>query len=348
MQMPGRRKMDMVLAAFREIRQNRHLDLMEFAQCILQQLKPICEPSGCSITLIEGGKARTIAQEGMSGHACGIEIRVDTSALGVLRNQQEGLQANDVSNSPLSGLMPAGREVGSALCVPVMQGEVVVGLVYLDSVNEDAFDQEDLCCADLMAEELSLALQRSLIAARVSEISKLDSLVGCLSRTALEQDLKTEIARSKRYEKKFSLFFLEIDSLSGDKDASDVKNDQLLRSYLAKIFRRNLRNIDRIYYYENFQFVVMLPETDKIETITVASRLIEIARQGPAEDFEGIDRDRRTTVSIGISGYPDDGNSNGDLLVAAQDALRQAKTEGVNRLCVHGEGAVPADMAVAE
>ncbi len=348
MQMTGRRKMDMVLSAFREIRQNRHLDLLDFANCILQQLQSVCEPTGGAIMLIEGGKAKTIAHEGMSGHACGIEIRVDTAALGALRNTQEGISGNHLDGGPLSGIMPAGREAKSALCVPVMQGEVVVGLIYLDSQDEDAFDQEDRCCIDLMAEELSLSLQRSLIEARVSTLSKMDSMVGCFNRSALEEDLKTEIARSKRYKKQFALFFVEIDLAGENTDESDVETEKMLRSYLAGTIRRNIRNIDRIYYYEEKKFVIMLPETDKVEAITVASRLIEMVRQRPRQELGGALNGRRTSVSIGISGYPDDGNSNGELLIAAQNALRKAQKEGGDRLCVYGEGVACGDTAAAE
>jgi len=347
MQLAGRRKMDMVLSVFREIRQHRHLEMLEFAERIVQQIKTVCEPSGCAIMLIEGGKAKYIAHDGMSGHDCGIEIRVDTAALGALRNQQEGLMANHTDDSPLMGLTPAGREAKSTLCVPVMQNDVVVGLLYLDSQNSDAFDWEDLCCVDLMAEEMSLALQRSLIEARVSKLTKMDAMVGCFNRAALEEDLKIEVARSKRYQKQFSLFFLEIDQAADDEDAPDVKTGEVLRSYLVGIFRKNLRNIDRIYYYENRQFVIMLPETDKVEAITVASRLIDVVRQKPLQDIDGVLANERATVSIGISGYTDDGNSNGELLIAAQEALKQAKVEGGNRLCVHGEGSAPVETVVA-
>jgi len=338
MELSGRRKMDMVLSVFREIRQDRHLELLEFARCIVQRLKAVCEPSGCAVMLIEGGKAKLIAHDGMTGHECGIETRVDTAALGALRNHQEGLMANCADESPLTGIIPAGREAQSTLCAPVVQNDVVVGLIYMDSDTRDNFDWEDLCCADLMAEELSLALQRSLIQARVNKLSKMDSLVGCFNRSALEEDLKNEVARSKRYQKKFTLFLLEIDSAGELVNDPEEKVNDLLRSYLVGVFRRNIRNIDRIYSYEEKRFVVILPETDKVEAITVASRLIEMVRKKPPLDPDGLLTARKVTVSIGICGYAEDGNSNGELLSAALEALRRAESEGGNRLCVHGEG----------
>jgi len=341
MQLAGRRKMDMVLSVFREVRQNRHLDLLDFARCIVQQLKTICEPSGCSIMLVEGGKTKMIAHDGMDGHDCGIEIRIDTAALGALRNHQEGLMANRADDSPLTGIVPAGREAQALLCAPVIQSDVVVGLIYMDSDERENFDWEDLCCADLMAEELSLALQRSLIEARVNKLSKMDSLVGCFNRPALEEDLKTEIARSKRYQKQFSVFLLEIDSAAAPENGSGEKENDLLRSYLVGVFRRNIRNIDRIYTYEDQKFVVILPETDKVEAITVASRLIEMVRKKPPLDPDGLLTSQKVTISIGVCGYPEDGNSNGELLNATMEALKRAELEGGNRLCVHGESVAP-------
>jgi len=343
MRMSGRRKMDEVLSAFREIRQNRHLDLTKFARCILQQLKIVCQPSGCAVMIVEGGRAKMIAYDGMSGHECGIDTRVNMTALGALRNHQEGLLTNQIGGEALSGIIPAGREAGSALCVPVMQGDVVVGIIYLDSESSEGFDWEDLCCVDLMAEELSLALQRSLLEARIGRLSKMDSLVGCFNSSALEEDMKSEIARARRYQKQFSLFFLKIDPMTEKQDSPEAKTDDLLHTSLVGIFRRNIRNIDRIYYYGDQQFVVLLPETDKVETITVASRLIDVIRQKPPREREGPPLNHRATVSIGICGYPADGNTNEELLDSAWTAMRQARSEGGNRLFVCGERAAPVD-----
>jgi diguanylate cyclase (GGDEF)-like protein len=249
--------------------------------------------------------------------------------------------ANRTDESPLAGIVPAGRETQAMLCAPVIQSDVVVGLIYMDSDDRDSFDWEDLCCADLMAEELSLAMQRSLIQARVNKLSKMDSLAGCFNRSALDEDLKNEIARSKRYQKQISFFLLEIDSSEALKDDSNEKVTDLLRSYLVGVFRRNIRNIDRIYSYEDKKFVVILPETDKIEAITVASRLIEMVRKKPPLDPDGLLTSQKVTISIGVCGYPEDGNSNGELMNAAMEALRQAESEGGNRLSVHGEGVTP-------
>jgi len=347
MQISGRRKMDMVLSVFREIRQNRYLDLAEFSRFVLGQLKAVCQPSGCAIMLIEGGRARMIAHEGMSGHDCGIDTRVNMAALGVLRNHQEGLRIDQAGSGQLAGLIPAGREACTTMCMPVMQGEVVVGVIYLDSQEGDAFDWEDLCCTDLVAEELSLALQRSLLEARVSSLSKMDSLKGCFNRSALEEDLKNEIARSRRYQKQFSLIFLEIDPASGKETPQSVKDDDPLLTHLLGIFRRSIRNIDRIYYYDNQQFMILLPETEKIETISVASRLIDVIRQKPLRERDGLLLNRRITVSIGISGYPADGNGNAELIDSARAALKQAKQAGGNRLFVSGEETAPVDELCA-
>jgi diguanylate cyclase (GGDEF)-like protein len=338
MQTVERRKMDSVLLAFRKIRQKSHLGLADFARAVVEQLKFICDYSGCAILLVEGGLARTIAHEGITGHDMGIDIRIDMATLGALREHQEGLQKSEDNAQDLYGFIPAGRDAKSLICAPIMQSESVAGIIYVDSRTENAFDKEDLYCVDLMAEELSLAIQRSLIEARVGELSKMDALMGCFNRGALEEDLKTEIARSRRYEKKFSLFSLDIDRVATEENCPDKEKEQVLKTWLVRILRRNIRNIDRTYFYEDNKFVVLLPETDKIETITVVSRLIEVLRQTTFQDQSGLIPSRKVTISVGISGYPDDGNSISELLNSAEASLVQARTRGGNRLCVCGEG----------
>jgi len=75
--------------------------------------------------------------------------------------------------------------------------------------------------------------------------------------------------------------------------------------------------------YGGEEFIIILPQTDKTAAKIIAERVrVQIELYLP------------TTVSIGISTYPEDANEIEPLIKKADNALYQAKQSGKNKWCV--------------
>ena len=95
--------------------------------------------------------------------------------------------------------------------------------------------------------------------------------------------------------------------------------------------KENLKDTDVVARYGGEEFAILLLETPKDQAESIAERLrnmIEWCRF-PKEETQP---DGKITVSIGVSAFPDDGDSAEGVLHAADEALYEAKRAGRNRV----------------
>jgi diguanylate cyclase (GGDEF)-like protein len=102
---------------------------------------------------------------------------------------------------------------------------------------------------------------------------------------------------------------------------------------IAGIMKKNLREIDIIGRYGGEEFSIMLPDTSKEGAIIVGERL---RRAVEGCRITAYDETINTTISIGITAFPDDTDEISQLIDKADQMLYKAKEEGRNRLMVYG------------
>lgn len=158
------------------------------------------------------------------------------------------------------------------------------------------------------------------------ELAVIDGLTGVYNRRYLDEVLRRELARAKRYSHSVSVLMADVDDFKKYNDTHGHQaGDELLKK-LANLLVGGIRTVDMVFRYGGEEFTVFLPETLKEGGIEVAKRLVNLARQNLP-----------TTVSFGLASYPQDAETAEDLLKKADAALYQAKTSGKDRLCLWGE-----------
>ena len=118
-----------------------------------------------------------------------------------------------------------------------------------------------------------------------------------------------------------------------------LAGDDLLER-LAKVVRRNIRNIDIPARYGGEEFVIILPETSDEEAMQVAERIRQ-AVERESFPFERRQPGGKVTISVGVSSYPGEAKTPRELLNLADRALYRAKVLGKNRvICYSSEQSV--------
>ncbi len=149
-----------------------------------------------------------------------------------------------------------------------------------------------------------------------------DGLTGLFNRRYFNELINVEVNRVKRSPASLSLLMLDIDNF---KNYNDVQGhpagDELLKG-VAKVLKSSVRAVDMVSRYGGEEFIIILPQTDKAGAQIIAERIrVQVGLYFP------------TTISIGISTFPDDAKEIVELIEKADNALYQAKTSGKNKWC---------------
>jgi diguanylate cyclase (GGDEF)-like protein len=191
----------------------------------------------------------------------------------------------------------------------------------LEKVDMDA-------CMRLL-DAAGLAVSNALLYEKTLGLSKIDGLTGLKNHREFKEAFETELRRAKRYGRKFSLMMLDIDDFKLYNDAHGHPQGDILLAKISTLIKENLKETDVVARYGGEEFAVLLLETPKEEAFTVAERLrllIDWCKFPNEESQPG----GKVTISVGVSGYPDDGEDIDTVLAVADSALYRAKRGGKN------------------
>ncbi len=156
-------------------------------------------------------------------------------------------------------------------------------------------------------------------------LSRFDSLTGLHSRAYFLAEIEQEILRASRSARPFALLMFDLDGLKAANDRfGHASGDALLRA-VAETLRGDIRITDIAARYGGDEFVLLLPETDLNGAMLVADKVrVDIGRLALPNDGLVI----RTSASIGLVTFPDDGRTSTELMRRADLAMYEAKRRG--------------------
>lgn len=168
---------------------------------------------------------------------------------------------------------------------------------------------------------------------RIRKESSTDFLTGMLNRRAMDNRLKVELHRSRRFGRVFSMAMIDIDHFKELNDTNGhLIGDDVLRS-VAKTIQSYLRDIDIVARYGGEEFLVIMPETERDNACQAMERIRKEIAERRLFTSEG--KTVGTTVSAGVSQFPEDGMEAETLIRAADTAMYQSKSDGRNRVTVY-------------
>ncbi len=162
---------------------------------------------------------------------------------------------------------------------------------------------------------------------QMAHLAQHDFLTGLPNRLLLTERLSRAIGLAHRHRKQVGLLFLDLDNFKYFNDSlGHVIGDQLLQS-VAERLARCVRTSDTVCRQGGDEFVILLAE---IEQPRDAVRVAEKLCAALAEPHLIGGHELHVTLSMGISTYPDDGDTVDALIRNADTALIHAKTRGRN------------------
>lgn len=177
-------------------------------------------------------------------------------------------------------------------------------------------------------------------------LSRFDSLTRLYARDYFMSELEQEILRATRTGRPFAVSMIDLDGLKAANDRFGHDwGDNLLKA-VADVMRGDIRVTDVAARFGGDEFVLMLPETDLSGAILVAEKVrVDISRVALPHNGAVV----RTSASIGIVTFPDDGRTSAELMRRADLAMYEAKRRGRDQIVRFArESAPPARVSAGQ
>ncbi len=176
---------------------------------------------------------------------------------------------------------------------------------------------------------------------KLRDTSLRDAMTGLYNRRFLEEFIDKVMSQAQRKGDTYSVMMLDVDffKMVNDTYGHDIGDKVIIE--IGKLLRESIRESDLAIRYGGEEFIVMLQNAKEEGMMKIAE---EIHKSFAELVFDvGMGETIQKTMSIGISNFPNDGDTIWKCIKFADTALYKAKTTGRNKIVVY-----TADMSESE
>jgi diguanylate cyclase (GGDEF)-like protein/PAS domain S-box-containing protein len=168
----------------------------------------------------------------------------------------------------------------------------------------------------------------------LERLAQQDALTGLSNRRRFEQEVESEMARSRRQLAPGALLLIDLDHFKSVNDSlGHLAGDKVLKQ-IAEILDERLRESDSLARLGGDEFAILLPDTGLREARLVAESLTKAIREGTADGSVA-----SVTASIGVALFDGDPRLDVPTVIAEADlAMYAAKDDGRDRVRVFDIG----------
>ncbi len=135
------------------------------------------------------------AEAGTTSHTMGRRIAVGSGVFGKVARTGVSALVQNAGPGQLAGVLPESRAV---LCLPISYGETLLGVLNIESRDENAFAPQDVLILNTLADLLATALHNSFVFQKLQQQSITDGLTGIKTRRFFWEALSSEWKRASR------------------------------------------------------------------------------------------------------------------------------------------------------
>ena len=261
------------------------------------------------------------AEAGATAHASGKRIPLGTGILGrVARTGERALVQNAMPGN-LTGILQDSRAI---LCIPITYGESLLGVLNIESRNENAFSPQDVLILNTLADLLATALHNAFHFQKLQQQSITDGLTGIKTRRFFWEALSAEWKRASRSGRPFSVVLIDLDKFKEVNDNMGHFEGDLVLARVGRLLEQKSRQSNVVARYGGDEFIVLMPDTGAEQAQVLAERL----RQWLASD--PMLSEHHVTGSFGVASFPMHGFSIEDIIRVADAGMYVSKRSGGN------------------
>lgn len=162
------------------------------------------------------------------------------------------------------------------------------------------------------------------------KLATTDGLTQLYNHRYFQEQMQMQIANASRYGNEFSLIIVDIDHFKKFNDTYGHQAGDAVLRQVAQTLKMNTRMTDIVCRYGGEEMSIILTNTDRQEAIMNAKRMCnEVAKK--MFKLNATDT-THVTISLGVSTFPQDGETSQQLVEVADQGLYYAKEHGRNQV----------------
>jgi diguanylate cyclase (GGDEF)-like protein len=333
------------------------LDRDAILRAIMQQMEQFFEPETWSLLLVDEPKkelyyAVAVGQtESALPESALRDLRVPIGhgIAGWVAEHGESLIVPEVSQDPrfdprFASLSTDSQgkpfRIHSAICMPLRSRLRTLGVIQLFNCRLDSLSDYTISFLHVLCDYAAIAIENSRAVERIQELTITDDCTGLFNVRHLYRLAEAEVERARRFQSRFSLIFIDLDHFKRVNDEHGHLIGSRLLEEVGQVLKAQVRGVDSIFRYGGDEFVILLPETDKLAAQEAATRLHSVLREHKFPLGNGAPLSIR--ASFGVSTFPEDGGSVHEIIRSADTMMYLVKGLTRDNVAVAGFGMLPA------
>ncbi len=274
----------------------------------------------------------------------GLQIPIGKGITGRCALKKKVVNVGDIRRDPdyiRSGI----QDIRSEIACPVISAGELLGVLTVESKNEDAFGADDIRLLSILSLQVAVGMRNARMYAEIERLAITDPLTGLYNFRYFHDRLGAELARSQRYHHPLSIIMIDLDDFKIINDRfGHLAGDRVLRE-AAMAIRKNIRRydepmilkgaeIDIVSRYGGEEFIIIQPDTPLPGGVVCAERLRRML-EAQIGSRAGLPCDEnspaRVTGSFGVTAFHE-GETMEAMIKRVDMAMYQAKEQGKNRV----------------
>src|SRR5229473_2582263 len=310
------------------------LNMHDTVTLVSNKLRAIVPFDTCIIFVVDDRSGKAIAVHVSGDHAdlfSARRISVGDGITGwVIANSRS--MCNSSPELDLVGLPDdIARSFRAVLVSPLIREDGAFGAITLYSKGRTSYTTEHVRLLESVAQHAASALNNAITFEKTKESALTDPLTELPNARGFYMMLEQKLAECQRMNREsLALISMDIDDFKAINDQwGHAVGDRLLAS-VARVIRKELRQMDILSRYAGDEFVAIMPMASQ----TMAEMVGERIRKAVAEHRFSVRTGKTVTVtiSIGVASFPVNGETTEELLTTAARNMQRDKHTRKNLL----------------
>src|SRR5438552_13861160 len=263
------------------------------------------------------------SEAGTTAHEKGKKVPLGIGILGRVARSGEASLVNASEAGQLQGVLPDSRTV---LCIPIAYGDTLLGVLNVESKQENAISPEDVLVMNTLADLLATALHNSFVFQKLQTQSITDGLTGIKTRRFFWEALLAEWKRAPRSGRPFSVVLVDLDKFKEVNDTLGHLEGDLVLARVGRLLEQKCRQSNVVARYGGDEFIILMPETGVEQAQILAERLRLWLATDPML------AEHHITGSFGVGSFPVHGFSAESIIRLADAGMYISKKAGGDRV----------------